>query len=131
MVLFLLFLTARGPAAWASRRRAPAVESPDSRGFMPTYEYECSSCGNAFEAFQSITADPIRKCPKCGKKVQRLIGSGGAILFRGSGFYATDYRSKEYRDRAEKDNARKDKTGASSSKNGTGDSDKSKKKKDA
>ena len=98
---------------------------------MPTYEYECSSCGNAFEAFQSITADPIRKCPKCGKKVQRLIGSGGAILFRGSGFYATDYRSKEYRDRAEKDNARKDKTGASSSKNGTGDSDKSKKKKDA
>lgn len=70
---------------------------------MPTYEYECASCGNAFEAFQSITAKAIRKCPKCGRKVQRLISGGGGILFKGSGFYATDYRSKEYKSEAKQE----------------------------
>ncbi|MCZ6689567.1 MAG: zinc ribbon domain-containing protein [Planctomycetota bacterium] len=70
---------------------------------MPTYEYECTSCGNAFEAFQSITAKPLRKCPKCGKKVQRLISAGSGFLFKGSGFYSTDYRSKEYQQQAKKE----------------------------
>jgi len=60
---------------------------------MPTYDYRCSRCGHEFEAFQSITASPLRKCPKCGRKsLERLIGSGAALIFRGSGFYCTDYR---------------------------------------
>ncbi len=61
---------------------------------MPTYEYECSHCHHAFEAFQQMTAKPLNKCPKCGKKVKRLISSGLGIIFKGSGFYATDYRKK-------------------------------------
>ncbi len=59
---------------------------------MPNYDYECSSCGNAFEAFQQMSDQPLEKCPKCGKKVKRLIGSGAGIIFKGPGFYATDYR---------------------------------------
>lgn len=65
---------------------------------MPTYEYECDACGHRFEQFQSITADALRKCPKCGKpKLRRLIGVGGAVIFKGGGFYETDYRSEGYR----------------------------------
>lgn len=68
---------------------------------MPTYEYECAACGHEFEKFQSITAKPLRKCPQCGKfRVRRLIGTGAALLFKGSGFYATDYRSEEYKSKA-------------------------------
>lgn len=59
---------------------------------MPTYEYECVNCGHRFELFQKITDNPIDKCPKCKEKVIRLIGSGGGIIFKGSGFYATDYK---------------------------------------
>ena len=59
---------------------------------MPTYEYECEKCGECFERYQSITARPLRKCPKCGGKVRRKIGAGGGVIFRGSGFYETDYR---------------------------------------
>lgn len=59
---------------------------------MPTYDYECSSCGHKFEFFQSMTEDPKKKCPKCGKSLKRLIGSGSGIIFKGSGFYATDYK---------------------------------------
>jgi len=71
---------------------------------MPTYDYECTACGHRFEKFQSITAPAIRKCPRCGKrKVRRLIGAGGGIIFKGSGFYQTDYRSEAYRKAAEKD----------------------------
>lgn len=71
---------------------------------MPTYEYECEACGEKFEKFQSITARPIRKCPACGKsKVRRLIGAGAGVIFKGSGFYQTDYRSESYRKAAEKD----------------------------
>ena len=71
---------------------------------MPTYDYECSACGHQFEKFQPITAAPIRKCPLCGKrKVRRLIGTGGGVIFKGSGFYQTDYRSESYRKAAEKD----------------------------
>jgi putative FmdB family regulatory protein len=65
---------------------------------MPTYEYICDNCHYEFEHFQSIKARPIRKCPKCGKlSVQRLIGAGAGIIFKGSGFYETDYRSDSYK----------------------------------
>jgi putative FmdB family regulatory protein len=68
---------------------------------MPTYEYKCDACGYAFERFQSITADPIKRCPECGKaKVKRLIGTGAGLIFKGSGFYITDYRDKSYTDKA-------------------------------
>lgn len=79
---------------------------------MPTYDYECDACGHEFELFQSIS-DPVkRKCPECGKqKLRRLFGTGAAVVFKGSGFYQTDYRSESYKKgaKAEKD-ARKDST---------------------
>lgn len=62
---------------------------------MPTYDYQCTACGHKFEAFQKITDKHLEKCPKCDKKVRRLIGSGVGIIFKGSGFYATDYRKAE------------------------------------
>jgi len=58
---------------------------------MPTYEYECERTGRRFELFQNMSDDPIKRCPECGGKVRRLIGTGGAVIFKGSGFYATDY----------------------------------------
>ncbi|PIQ88329.1 MAG: FmdB family transcriptional regulator [Candidatus Omnitrophica bacterium CG11_big_fil_rev_8_21_14_0_20_42_13] len=61
---------------------------------MPTYEYECLKCKYKFEAFQTMNAVPLKKCPKCGKAVKRLIGAGAGIIFKGSGFYATDYKAK-------------------------------------
>ena len=65
---------------------------------MPTYDYECDACGHSFELFQRITEDPIKKCPECKKnKVRRLFGTGAAIVFKGSGFYQTDYRSESYK----------------------------------
>jgi putative FmdB family regulatory protein len=71
---------------------------------MPTYDYECDACGHSFEKFQSITAPAVRKCPECGKrKVRRLIGTGAGVIFKGSGFYQTDYRSESYKKAAEKD----------------------------
>lgn len=68
---------------------------------MPTYEYECQRCRHRFEAFQSIKAEPLKRCPKCKGKVKRLLGSGAGIIFRGSGFHQTDYRSESYK-RAQK-----------------------------
>jgi len=63
---------------------------------MPTYEYKCKNCNHKFECFQSIKSRSLQLCPKCKKKALiRLIGSGGGVIFRGSGFYATDYRSKK------------------------------------
>lgn len=61
---------------------------------MPTYDYECTKCGHTFEAFQQMSDKPLTKCPKCDKKLRRLIGSGAGIIFKGSGFYATDYKKK-------------------------------------
>jgi putative FmdB family regulatory protein len=71
---------------------------------MPTYDYVCDDCGNAFELFQQMT-DPVkRKCTDCGKlTLRRLIGTGAGVLFRGSGFYETDYRSDSYKKAAEKE----------------------------
>jgi putative FmdB family regulatory protein len=64
---------------------------------MPTYDYVCQACGHALEIFQSMSENPKRKCPKCSKlKLQRQIGTGAGILFKGSGFYETDYRSDSY-----------------------------------
>jgi putative FmdB family regulatory protein len=79
---------------------------------VPTYEYECSACGHRFEEFQRITDPPIEKCPKCSGKVRRLPGPGAAVLFKGSGFYATDYRSEEYKRKAkaEKEPSKRDET---------------------
>ena len=69
---------------------------------MPTYDYQCEACDHAFEEYQSIKAKPIRKCPSCGqRKLVRLIGTGGGVIFKGSGFYQTDYRSAEYKKSAE------------------------------
>ncbi len=71
---------------------------------MPTYEYECRNCGHAFERFQSMTARPIRTCPACRKRsVRRLIGVGAGLIFKGSGFYSTDYRSESYKKAAKKE----------------------------
>lgn len=67
---------------------------------MPTYDYLCSICGNRFEEFQSIKDKPLKKCPKCGGKVERLLGCGAGLIFKGQGFYATDYRSSDYRRQA-------------------------------
>lgn len=66
---------------------------------MPTYEYQCRKCNHTFEAFQQISEKPLKKCPKCKGILRRLIGAGAGIIFKGSGFYATDYRSKEYKEK--------------------------------
>src|SRR3954447_13813665 len=86
---------------------------------MPTYEYKCEACGHRFEKFQSITAAPIKKCPECGKsKVRRLIGTGAGLLFKGSGFYITDYRGDAYNKAAKADSS----SGGGDTKSGGGDS---------
>lgn len=65
---------------------------------MPTYDYVCDGCGHAFELFQPMTEDPKKTCPECKKrKLRRLIGAGAALVFKGSGFYKTDYRSESYK----------------------------------
>ena len=73
---------------------------------MPTYEYQCRSCAQRFEARQSIMASPRTRCPHCGKKADRLISAGAGFLFKGSGFYSTDHRSKPYQEAAKKDRDR-------------------------
>lgn len=71
---------------------------------MPTYDYRCNACGHRFELFQSMTESAKRKCPKCEKNaLERLIGTGAALIFKGSGFYETDYRSDSYKKAAEAD----------------------------
>ena len=65
---------------------------------MPTYDYKCDACDHKWEEFQSIKADPVKKCPSCGKsKARRQIGGGAGLIFKGSGFYLTDYRSDSYK----------------------------------
>ena len=72
---------------------------------MPTYEYECRDCGERLDIFQRISDEPLEHCPKCDSAhgLVRLIGKGGGIIFKGSGFYETDYRSSEYKNRLKKD----------------------------
>lgn len=75
---------------------------------MPTYDYVCGGCGAALEIFQSMSEGPRRKCPECGAlKLQRQIGTGAGILFKGSGFYETDYRSKSYTEAAQAESSAK------------------------
>lgn len=73
---------------------------------MPTYDYKCTACKHQMEAFHSMKDKPLRKCPSCGKNaLERLIGTGGAVIFKGSGFYQTDYRSESYKKAATADSA--------------------------
>ncbi len=98
---------------------------------MPTYDYECDACGHAWEMFQRIVEDHIKKCPECKKnKARRLIGSGGAIMFKGSGFYETDYRSESYKKGAKAAKDAKAKSSGGSDSKGKGKSDSSGSKKD-
>ena len=87
---------------------------------MPTYDYECGECGHEFELFQSISDKVKRKCPECGRlKLRRLFGTGAAVMFKGSGFYQTDYRSESYKKAASADKK------SSESKSDSGDKSKS------
>src|SRR6184192_2079170 len=76
---------------------------------MPTYDYSCDACKHEFEVFEPITATPQKKCPKCKKnKLRRLFGAGGGLIFKGSGFYQTDYRGDSYKKAAEADKPKTD-----------------------
>ena len=77
---------------------------------MPTYEYRCKMCGHQFEAFQRISDEPLKKCPKCGKPVERMISAGMGIIFKGSGFYSTDYKKSKANDAPPKKPPAKDTT---------------------
>jgi putative FmdB family regulatory protein len=88
---------------------------------MPTYEYRCEK-GHEFEVFQRMTEPPVEKCIHCGAKAERLLSSGGGLLFKGSGFYITDYRSDSYKKAAEADKGPS--TGGSSSSSGSSDAGK-------
>ena len=70
---------------------------------MPTYDFKCLHCGHTFERYLQITDDSNVKCPKCGGQTKRLISSGGGIIFKGSGFYATDYRKADYKKKSKKE----------------------------
>jgi putative FmdB family regulatory protein len=90
---------------------------------MPTYEYHCDACEHEFEEFQSMSEPELKKCPECGKKkLRRLFGSGAAILFKGSGFYQTDYRSDSYKQAAKADQEAQSSGGSGGDKNATSDS---------
>ena len=89
---------------------------------MPTYDYECDACKHSFEEFQSMSEEPLKKCPKCGKKkLRRVYGPGAAILFKGSGFYQTDYRSESYKADAKADQEKAKPAGEKDSANGKSD----------
>jgi putative FmdB family regulatory protein len=93
---------------------------------MPTYEYECDHCNHCFERFQSMNDEPVKRCPKCRHKVRRLVGTGAGIIFKGSGFYQTDYRSDSYKSGEKK---AKESAKASSTKDTTKKGDSKKKEK--
>jgi putative FmdB family regulatory protein len=89
---------------------------------MPTYDYVCDACEHSFEEMQSFSDKPLKKCPKCKKpKLRRLFGTGGAILFKGSGFYATDYRSDSYKSAAKADQESATKSADKTASNGKAD----------
>jgi putative FmdB family regulatory protein len=85
---------------------------------MPTYEYVCESCGHRFDEFQSMKEDPLKICPKCEQSsLRRLFGCGAAVLFKGSGFYETDYRSESYKSAAKADQEAASKSTSAASSN--------------
>ena len=89
------------------RPLSPSIGSRPPPQVMPTYDYQCDACGFETEIFQRITELPVERCPQCKKKkFRRLFGTGAAVMFKGSGFYQTDYRSESYRKAAEKDSAK-------------------------
>ena len=93
---------------------------------MPTYDYICDACGHEFEAFESIKADPQKDCPECKTpKLRRKIGAGAAILFKGSGFYQTDYRSESYKKAAQAEKSSSEPSGASKTEGSKTDTTKS------
>ncbi len=99
---------------------------------MPTYEYECDVCGNRFEKVQKISDQTLPKCPECGVQARRLISGGAGLLFKGEGFYITDYRSESYKKAAKKetkDSGPEASTSSSTSPEKTGEKKKSEKKK--
>jgi len=96
---------------------------------MPTYSYRCTKCGHEFEEFQSITASPITFCPECEGLVERIITGGAGLLFKGSGFYITDYRNEKYKSDARKDHHSSSSSSESSSKSKKSNSPKSSDKK--
>lgn len=86
---------------------------------MPTYDYVCDACGHKFEEFQLISDKQLKKCPKCKKsKLRRLFGTGAAVVFKGSGFYQTDYRSEAYKKDAQADKSAADKSSGESKPSG-------------
>ena len=99
---------------------------------MPTYEYECKTCSHKFEVIQSISSDPVKVCPECGKEVRRLIGGGLGVIFKGSGFYVTDNKKGSASESSKQTNGasseKKDTAKSSDSSGGSssGDSGKSK-----
>src|SRR5262245_40877960 len=94
---------------------------------MPTYDYRCKACKHRWESFHSIKAPPEKKCPKCGKSTaERMIGPGAGIIFRGSGFYQTDYRSASYKKAAEADKKAADGSSGGDSKSSDAKSSESK-----
>lgn len=96
---------------------------------MPTYDYVCDACGHEFEEFQNITADALTKCPACKKKkLRRLFGTGAAVMFKGSGFYQTDYRSDSYKKGAKSDKSSDSSSSSSSSESKSSGSTKATKK---
>ena len=97
---------------------------------MPTYDYKCLECEVQFEKFQGITAPLLEECPDCGGKVKRLIGAGAGLIFKGSGFYITDYRSEGYKESAKKEeSASSDKSDSASDKSDKSEKSEKKEKK--
>jgi putative FmdB family regulatory protein len=97
------------------RKRETINRTIGVQKLMPTYEYHCDACEHNFDEFQSINDKPLKKCPKCGKlKLRRVFGAGAAIIFKGSGFYQTDYRSESYKAaaKAEQESSKSDKASA-------------------
>ncbi len=85
---------------------------------MPTYDYECTSCGKVFEVFQQMSEEPVKECPDCGKEVKRLVGGGLGVIFRGSGFYVTDSKKGSGSSSSSGSSAPKEKTPAPSPESG-------------
>ncbi len=83
---------------------------------MPTYDYRCKKCNHQFEAFQSISAEPLSECPLCGGAVERLIGRGAGLVFKGSGFYITDYKKSTKKDDSKSESPKSDKKTSTESK---------------
>lgn len=77
---------------------------------MPTYDYKCSSCSHTFEYFQKMSADPLTECPKCGGQLKRIIGTGAGPIFKGSGFYQTDYKGKSSQNKSSEPEKKKTNT---------------------